>query len=114
MDSVGVVLIDIRRPSVALGVAHHESCVNHITWAPHSANHLLCGTDDGFAVIWDVKGSPPSAREPEVTSAASSPQPSQALAYECDQEVYQVLCPSSQPDYLALGMAKQIEVVRCS
>lgn len=100
MDAPGVNLIDIRRPSVALAaLSYHDSCVNSITWAPHSRNHLLCGTDDGFGIIWDTA---------EIPSKVDSP----LLAYDCDSEVYQAQWPASQPEYVALGMANQIRVLQ--
>eukprot|EP00442_Polarella_glacialis_P020264 CAMPEP_0115142006 /NCGR_PEP_ID=MMETSP0227-20121206/59892_1 /TAXON_ID=89957 /ORGANISM="Polarella glacialis, Strain CCMP 1383" /LENGTH=243 /DNA_ID=CAMNT_0002550509 /DNA_START=1 /DNA_END=732 /DNA_ORIENTATION=+ len=114
MDGVGVNLIDIRRPSVALAaLAHHDSCVNSITWAPHSKNHLLCGTDDGFGIIWDVAEVLPakieSSAQPGTSGTPTRPAP--LLAYNCDSEVYQVQWPASQPDYVALGMANRVMVM---
>ena len=98
MDAPGVNLIDIRRPSVALAaLSFHDSCVNSIAWAPHSRNHLLCGTDDGFGIIWDA----------ENPSKVDAP----LLAYDCDSEVYQAQWPT-QADYVALGMANQIRVLQ--
>mmetsp|Transcript_120636 Transcript_120636/g.341096 ORF Transcript_120636/g.341096 Transcript_120636/m.341096 type:complete len:358 (-) Transcript_120636:132-1205(-) len=113
MDTPGVILIDMRRPSVALAELSHSdnACVNHIAWAPHSRHHLLCGTDDGYALIWDVKDVPTkidggSADNPTRTRLGP------ALSYDCDHEVHQVHWPSSQPEYVALGMAKQVKVVQ--
>eukprot|EP00931_Biecheleriopsis_adriatica_P121559 TRINITY_DN96634_c0_g1_i1.p1 TRINITY_DN96634_c0_g1~~TRINITY_DN96634_c0_g1_i1.p1 ORF type:complete len:348 (+),score=62.08 TRINITY_DN96634_c0_g1_i1:118-1161(+) len=106
MDAVGVHLIDIRRPSVALAaLSHHDACVNSISWAPHSRNHLLCGTDDGYGIIWDVAEVLPSA-----DPAARSRQPP-LLAYDCGSEVYQAQWSPAQPDYFALGMANQVRVL---
>ena len=77
MDAPGVNLIDIRRPSVALAaLSYNDSCVNSITWAPHSRNHLLCGTDDGFGIVWDTAEAPAKLDSP-------------LLAYDCGSEVYQ-------------------------
>lgn len=113
MDAVGVILIDIRRPSVALAaLSNHESCVNHIAWAPHSRSHLLCGTDDGFALVWDVKDAPTKAEAASGDVLAGRMRPAPLLAYDCDHEVYQVQWPSSQPDYVALGMTKQVRVLQ--
>ena len=101
MDAPGVTLIDIRRPSVALaGLNYRDSCVNSITWAPHSRNHLLCGTDDGFGIIWDIAEAIPSKLD------------TPCLAYECNSEVFQAQWPASQPDYVALGMAHQIRLLQ--
>jgi len=119
LDTIGVILIDIRRPAVALrALSHHKSCVNTISWAPHSWNHMLCGTSDGTALIWDVKemtvtpadGSGAAAGQP-VPDAASQPT-APLLAYECDHEVYQVQWPSTEPEYVALGCAQQVEVLQ--
>lgn len=112
VDAPGVILIDIRRPSVALAaLSCHEACVNHIAWAPHSRNHLLCGTDDGYAVIWDVKEVPPKT-EASVPEGQPRARPAPLLAYDCDHEVYQVQWPASQPDCVALGTARQIRVLQ--
>jgi len=101
MDNGGVALIDIRRPSaVAASTEHEESCINAIAWAPHTRNHLLCGTDDGRALIWDV-------RAPNL-----KPEAPPVLAHDCDHEVYQVQWPAVQPDYVALGMSRQVEVLQ--
>lgn len=100
MDAPGVNLIDIRRPSVALAaLSYNDSCVNSITWAPHSRNHLLCGTDDGFGIVWDTAEAPAKLDSP-------------LLAYDCGSEVYQAQWPASQPDYVALGMAHQVRVLQ--
>lgn len=109
MDSAGVNLIDIRRPSVALAaLSYRDACVNSITWAPHSRNHLLCGTDDGYGIIWDVQEVLPTKMETSETRSRPAP----VLTYDCDQEVYQTQWPASQPDYVALGMAKQVRVLQ--
>ena len=101
MDAPGVNLIDIRRPSVALAaLCHQDSCVNSISWAPHSRNHLLCGTDDGYGIIWDVAEALPAKLD------------SPLLAYDCDNEVYQTQWAASQPDHVALGMAHQVRVLQ--
>jgi len=109
MDALGVILIDIRRPSVALAaLSHHESCVNTVAWAPHSRNHLLCGTHEGQALIWDVKEAPATLEDPASTRPRSAP----LLAHNCSNEVYQVQWPVSQPDWVALGMSGQVEVLQ--
>lgn len=106
-DQVGVIILDIRRPSVAFKeLSAHGCCTNAVTWAPHSKNHLICGTEDGTALIWDVHDSSADSKEPKVAAEAS------ILAYEGSGEIYQAQWPESQPDYIALGMARQVEVLR--
>jgi len=117
MDAIGVILIDIRRPSIALAaLSYHDSCVNHVAWAPHSRNHLLCGTNDGFALIWDVKEVPAIQAKmeggPAAGDASMRARPGPLLAYDCDHEIYQVQWPICQPDYVALGSARQVEVLQ--
>jgi WD repeat-containing protein 68 len=112
VDSPGVILIDFRRPSTALaGLSHKESCVNSICWAPHSRDHLLAGADDGSCLIWDVKEVPagPQAAD-QGDSLGREKRP--LVAYNCDHEVYQVQWPIAQPDFVALGMAKQVTVLQ--
>lgn len=108
MDTCGVILIDIRRPNYALKeLWKPSSCVNAIAWAPHTRNHLLCGASDGTAFIWDV-----TEDKTQASGADGTVQREPLLAYECDHEVYQVQWPASQPEYVALGSAKQIEVLQ--
>eukprot|EP00420_Gonyaulax_spinifera_P017918 CAMPEP_0197911434 /NCGR_PEP_ID=MMETSP1439-20131203/72797_1 /TAXON_ID=66791 /ORGANISM="Gonyaulax spinifera, Strain CCMP409" /LENGTH=340 /DNA_ID=CAMNT_0043533163 /DNA_START=58 /DNA_END=1080 /DNA_ORIENTATION=+ len=105
MDTLGVTLIDVRRPSMTLvAFAHHEACVNTIAWAPHARNQLLCGTQDGGVLVWDVMKEAPSTPE--------GPRPQPLLAHSCSQEVSQVLWPASQPDKVAVGMVRQVEVLQ--
>lgn len=109
MDVPGVSLIDIRRPYSALAsLSYQDACVNHVCWAPHSSSHLLCGTDDGQALIWDAKGDrngDPSVVRPR---HATAPQ----VMYECGREIYQVQWPTSQPDHVALGTSRHVEVLQ--
>mmetsp|Transcript_20103 Transcript_20103/g.46227 ORF Transcript_20103/g.46227 Transcript_20103/m.46227 type:complete len:340 (-) Transcript_20103:72-1091(-) len=109
-DTPGVILIDIRRPSMPLATLSTQDtgCVNHLAWAPHSRNHLLCGTDDGQGLIWDVKEVSFSRSE---TQDSSLPRPA-LYSYQCASEVFQVQWPSSQPDYVALGSTSKLEVLR--
>jgi len=112
-DTSGITLIDMRRPSVALAslTPPNDACVNSIMWAPHSRHHLLCGSNDGHALIWDMKELP----QPEKKSSKSSPEVMKLnplLAYETDSEVLNVQWPSASPDFVALGMSKQIEVLQ--
>lgn len=116
MDSPGVILIDLRRPSFALaGLSHLGSCVNSICWAPHSRNHLLAGSVDGRALIWDVgeaSANPLAPGAPAGAPAGGRSEGAPVLAYNCGHEVYQVHWPASQPDFVALGTAGQAMVMQ--
>eukprot|EP00928_Gymnodinium_smaydae_P022523 TRINITY_DN1888_c0_g1_i1.p1 TRINITY_DN1888_c0_g1~~TRINITY_DN1888_c0_g1_i1.p1 ORF type:complete len:357 (-),score=60.32 TRINITY_DN1888_c0_g1_i1:345-1415(-) len=119
MDSPGVIIFDLRRPSVALReLAYNDSCVNHIAWAPHSRDHLLCGTNSGSALIWDVKDAQPDRQnhDPAAAAAAAAARGGRTaaaglVAYECEHEIYQVQWPGAQPDMVALGMPKQVAII---
>jgi len=111
LDAMGVVLIDIRRPSVALSaLTQHGSYVNSIAWAPHSRGHLLCGTDDGFAMIWDVD-SDTKASDGRGGRPDGPPRPP-VVWHDCDAEVYQAVWPVSSPDHIACGMAKRVDILQ--
>lgn len=102
MDDPGVILIDIRRPSVALNtLSHHEACVNSIQWSPQSANHLLCGADDGSAMVWDVE---------KKTDPKSDDQQS-VYWHDCGSEVNNVVWPSSSPEMVGLGMSNRVDIM---
>jgi len=107
-DTPGVILLDIRRPNhpLAMLTTQDTGCVNHITWAPHSRHHILCGTEDGEGLIWDVQKV--RSREAE-TAENTTPKP---YAYQCTSEVFQVQWPRAMPDYVALSMATKLEVLR--
>jgi len=103
-DSPGVILVDIRRPSFAVATYSADSCINHIAWAPHTRNHLLCGSESGTAIIWDTSDAERSTSRPPLQSPF--------LSYETNHEISQVQWPLSQPDYVALGMTKRVEVLQ--
>lgn len=114
MDTGGVLIIDIRRPSVAAATIAPDACVNSIAWAPHSKNHLLLGTSEGKGLIWDVSQATPVAKEagappPQERSQAAGPS---AVSVDCDHEIYQAQWPSFQPDWIALGMMQQVEIMK--
>lgn len=124
MDNPGVILIDIRRPSVALAALdQHGSVVNSIAWAPHSRNHLICGTNDGNALIWNVAEDTTINRKQSVRadpaqdaagaeSMGAKDKSSPVMWHNCDSEVLQVQWPSSAPDHIACGMSKRVDIVQ--
>jgi len=109
-DAVGVTILDIRRPGLALlQLTSHGSYANTVAWAPSSRHHLICGTDDGMALIWDMReGTSDSTKGQTRTGEATEP----VLSYETGSEVYQVQWPESLPDHVALGTSRHIEVLR--
>merc|ERR1712007_200117 len=48
VDSVSIVLVDIRRPLWMLMASESPDVTNHIAWTDEGA--LLCGTNNGFSV----------------------------------------------------------------
>lgn len=57
MDSVRVLLLDIRQPSVPVAeLSRHHGSVNALAWAPHSPDHMCTAGDDAQALIWDLAG----------------------------------------------------------
>lgn len=130
LDTFGATLVDIRRPGAAVKeLAHDEAYASHLAWAPKSRHHLLCGSDNGYAYIWDVRDgggaqlvpqAPAAAKDQPIGHAGPLSSPASAtrrhqptvLAYNCDTEVYQVQWPSSQPDYIALGTSEKIDIVQ--
>ena len=47
---------DIRKPSTTVAeLGEHQSAVNGVAWAPHSACHLCTCGDDRQALIWDLR-----------------------------------------------------------
>jgi len=115
MDQPVVLIIDIRRPSVSWKELNTgNSCPNSIMWSPCSKNHLLCGTQGNSALIWDVRDGPPSAQfNPKAAAeAAADPKAMCVHAYDTGSEVLQVQWFSSQPDHVALGTARQAEILK--
>lgn len=125
MDTTGIVLIDIRRPNGAVvTMQYHDSCVNAIAWAPHSRNHILCGTDDGRALIWDVTESTSGAASAPKwgsSAVASSSNPPAAadsssgadafIWYDTNMRIYQAQWPTAQTDCVAIGGTNRVTVL---
>jgi WD repeat-containing protein 68 len=51
-----IFIVDIRMPSVAAAeLRSHKSCVNDVSWSPHSSTQLLSAGEDKSALIWDFE-----------------------------------------------------------
>jgi len=113
MDAPGVTIIDIRRPSLAyMNLSHREACANAVVWAPHSRNHLLCGTQDGQALLWDVKEASCLSETTLPDAGMGRPRPPPLLVHGCGQELYQAQWPASHPDWVAVGSGSRAEVLQ--
>lgn len=54
-NSPEVFIIDIRIPSIPVAtLKNHTAPINSISWAPHSACHIVTVGEDKQALIWDV------------------------------------------------------------
>eukprot|EP00397_Hematodinium_sp_SG-2012_P051629 GEMP01060603.1.p1 GENE.GEMP01060603.1~~GEMP01060603.1.p1 ORF type:complete len:216 (+),score=34.31 GEMP01060603.1:375-1022(+) len=135
VDTPGCIVLDIRKPSIALtALVYQESCINALTWSQHNSNALLCGTDDGDALVWDLKDTaakadrcPKLGRENESSvnqngkselkedsSLLISAKTAPASIYEVGQEVHQVQWPmvdGGQSDFVAIGTMNRIELL---
>lgn len=69
-----------------------------VTWAPHSSCHICTGGDDNTALIWDLTVQPPIL-EP-------------ILSYKADSQVNYVSWGTQQPEWVAVGFHKQIQILR--
>jgi len=115
LDKTSVSVVDIRRAGVALQeLSSGDAHAHTLAWAPHSRNHLLCGADNGCAMVWDISRAQASPAYDEPLDAGlgsnSLDKHTPVLSYECDHEIYQVQWPVSQPDCIALGTASHFQV----
>mmetsp|Transcript_25414 Transcript_25414/g.70782 ORF Transcript_25414/g.70782 Transcript_25414/m.70782 type:complete len:347 (+) Transcript_25414:164-1204(+) len=106
MDVPGVIVIDVRRPSLAFTfLSLHDACVNDIAWSPTRRDHLLCGADDGSAFVLDMKQ---AASKPDHVGGDAP-----MAFYEVGHEVYQVDWITSQntAERVGIGTARHVELL---
>jgi WD repeat-containing protein 68 len=100
MDSNAVVILDVRVPSVPVAeLRGHDQGVNAMAWAPHSHCHICSAGDDSQALIWDLQALPRPIEDP-------------ILAYKADGPVNQLQWSLSQPDWIAIGFGKTMQILR--
>jgi WD repeat-containing protein 68 len=98
MDSSSVTILDIRNsPTPVEELSIHQSCVNSISWAPHSPYHLASAGDDSQVLIWDIENLP-------VTQPV--------LAYSAEEAINMMQWPISQPDWLALSYSRTLHLLK--
>lgn len=94
-------ILDMRRPSCVFKDSSSLGLnANCVSWAPHLRHHLIWGTDDGQALIWDINQ--------DVNTMFSY----QSMHQIAPQEFYQVQWPQSATDHVALSTSSYLEVLR--
>lgn len=124
------IILDIRVPSIPLvELRGHDSSLNSIAWAPHSANHICTCGDDRQALIWDVSSfkqeSMPSVERvnmkgdtkglagssvASITGAGIMDEP--ILAFSAEGEINQLQWCSSHEDWVAICFNKSVSILK--
>eukprot|EP01061_Rhynchopus_euleeides_P011042 TRINITY_DN20615_c0_g2_i1.p1 TRINITY_DN20615_c0_g2~~TRINITY_DN20615_c0_g2_i1.p1 ORF type:complete len:349 (+),score=46.27 TRINITY_DN20615_c0_g2_i1:36-1082(+) len=100
LDSSDIVILDVRRPSVAVKVLSHcQSPVNSIGWAPHSSCHLCSAGEDSHALIWEVTGANQQTTLP-------------ILAYAAKSHINWLQWSALQTDWIAITFGNNVEILR--
>mmetsp|Transcript_61447 Transcript_61447/g.70450 ORF Transcript_61447/g.70450 Transcript_61447/m.70450 type:complete len:105 (-) Transcript_61447:116-430(-) len=100
-----VVILDVRMPANSVcELSSHTSCVNAISWAPHSANHLCTAGDDAQALIWDVS----SMSSENASKVISDP----ILAYTSEAEINMLQWSPFQTDWVGIVFNKKLQILR--
>jgi WD repeat-containing protein 68 len=110
-DSSRTVIIDVRMPSQpytelvgqvnpATGVSSgHMAPISAVTWAPHSACHMVTGADDSQALIWDLSQLPKPMEDP-------------ILAYTAESEINSLCWSPSAPDWVSISFASKVQILK--
>eukprot|EP01029_Cantina_marsupialis_P029209 TRINITY_DN779948_c0_g1_i1.p1 TRINITY_DN779948_c0_g1~~TRINITY_DN779948_c0_g1_i1.p1 ORF type:complete len:322 (-),score=48.09 TRINITY_DN779948_c0_g1_i1:137-1102(-) len=99
-DCPDVIVIDKRmsaRPTAELRGG--TGPVNGISWAPHSAAHMVSVSDDCHANIWDISGLPNPVTEP-------------LMCYSADSEITNVFWSKSEPYWMAITLGRRLQLLR--
>lgn len=104
MDSPDVILLDIRQPSIPVATLDHSSstssnCVNAVSWAPHSGEHLASGGDGCLALIWNISNIPKRIDQP-------------SCSYSANASINNLQWAPSHPSWLALTLNNKLRVLR--
>jgi WD repeat-containing protein 68 len=126
------IILDIRVPSIPLvELLGHNSSLNSIAWAPHSANHICTCGDDRQALIWDVssfktESSPNTSvggsvgggmgqglgshSAASMTGAGVMEDP--ILAFSAEGEINQLQWCSSHEDWVAICFSNSVSILK--
>jgi len=100
VDSNNTVILDIRAPSVPIAeLGGHASCINAITWAPHSSCHICTAGEDRQALIWDLTSLPKPIEDP-------------ILAYNAEGEINNLQWSVSDPDWISIVFGNKLQILR--
>lgn len=99
MDSSSVIILDIRQLSGPVAqLLGHNSCVNALSWSPEIGNHLLTGSDDHQALIWEIRSQNQSILP--------------IYSYSVDSEINNVQRSQMIPDWIALAYNRDLKVLK--
>eukprot|EP01013_Petalomonas_cantuscygni_P013277 TRINITY_DN2752_c0_g1_i1.p1 TRINITY_DN2752_c0_g1~~TRINITY_DN2752_c0_g1_i1.p1 ORF type:complete len:564 (+),score=103.19 TRINITY_DN2752_c0_g1_i1:240-1931(+) len=100
LESRGLLVLDVRAPSVPLVVLKNPlGALNAAQWPPHSACHICTAAEDSHALIWDLSQLPQPVEEP-------------ILAYTAESAINSLSWSSLHPQWIAIGFGWKVQTLR--
>lgn len=88
----------------------HNSAINGIAWAPHSANHICTCGDDRQALIWDVTA--PRSSPNGSAGAGSNIIEEPILAFGAEGEINSLQWDASHEDWVAICFGDTVQILK--
>jgi WD repeat-containing protein 68 len=79
----------------------HNSAINGIAWAPHSASHICTCGDDRQALIWDI-----------TASAGGTVIEDPILAFSAEGEINALQWDGSHEDWVAITFNDTLQILK--